>query len=183
MENNDKQLIDQALSFVNENNRFAMKTITKNSVSRSNFYKLSVELSEETLKDVEDSKTHVEPSTKPYTPVIDFKGLVDDENPEGKSKDESEEKSEDKSKDEPKDKSKEKRKGLFERMLLRIKNDQAHGIYRFLRDIKSDKLNSLSLEDIINMSPQERANLLEVEYRPGARNLPGKILNTDIGRR
>jgi hypothetical protein len=39
------------------------------------------------------------------------------------------------------------------------------------------------LEDIINMSPQERANLLEVEYRPGARNLPGKILNTDIGRR
>jgi hypothetical protein len=176
MENNDKQIIDQALSFVNENNRFAMKTITKNSVSRSNFYKLSVGLSEETLKDVEDSKTPVEPVISvddPFAPKSfdDLLKETDKRLPRDKSKDES------------KDKPKEKRKGLFERMLLRIKNDQAHGIYRFLRDIKSDKLNSLSLEDIINMSPQERANLLEVEYRPGARNLPGKILNTDIGRR
>jgi hypothetical protein len=175
MENNDKQLIDQALSFVNENNRFAMKTITKNSVSRSNFYKLSIDLPVEIRKDDDDSKTPVEPSTKPYTPVIDFKGLVDDENPEGKSKDESEEKSEDKSKDEPKDKSKDK-----------FRKERKKTFYQRLKEWTEKKQAKAIMDlygiDVSGMKPEEIADILETRYSPGPSFPKSNILNTNLGK-
>jgi len=179
MENNDKQLIDQALSFMNENNRFAMKTITKNSVSRSNFYKLSAELSEQTLRDVEDSETLVEPSTKPYTPVIDFKGLVDDENPEGKSKDESEEKSEDKSKDESEDKSEDKSKDKF-------RKERKKTFYQRLKEWTEKKQAKAIMDlygiDVSGMKPEEIADILETRYSPGPSFPKSNILNTNLGK-
>jgi hypothetical protein len=168
MENNDKQIIDQALSFVNENNRFAMKTITKNSVSRSNFYKLSVELSEEILKDVEDSKTPVEP-------VIS----VDDDDPFGyktinyekESEDEPEDEPEDESKDKPKDKSrKERKKTFYQRLKEWTEKKQAKAIM------------DLYGIDVSGMKPEEIADILETRYSPGPSFPKSNILNTNLGK-
>jgi hypothetical protein len=133
------------------------------------------QLSEQTLRDVEDSETPVEPSTKPYIPVIDFKGLVDDENPEGKSKDESEEKSEDEpedeSKDKPKDKSrKERKKTFYQRLKEWTEKKQAKAIM------------DLYGIDVSGMKPEEIADILETRYSPGPSFPKSNILNTNLGK-
>jgi hypothetical protein len=172
MENNDKQIIDQALSFVNENNRFAMKTITKNSVSRSNFYKLSIDLPVEIKKDDDDSKTPVESVISVDDPSApksfdDLLKETDKRLPRDKSKDESE----DESKDESKDKfRKERKKTFYQRLKEWTEKKQAKAIM------------DLYGIDVSGMKPEEIADILETRYSPGPSFPKSNILNTNLGK-
>ena len=164
MENNDKQIIDQALSFVNENNRFAMKTITQNSVSRSNFYKLSVSLSEDIKEDIKDSDITFVPIDVPDDPLApkSFDDLLK-ETDRRFPKDKREDKSKDKSEKEPK-------KKLYQRIQDWYEKDRIE----FIRDRYGI--------DATGLTDEEVAKILGHKYRPGV-NLPSSnILNTNIGK-
>jgi hypothetical protein len=167
MENNDKQIIDQALSFVNENNRFAMKTITKNSVSRSNFYKLSVGIPSDIEDDIKDSETPVEP-VEPVSSVDDddpfgYKTIKHEKEPEDEPKD----KPEDKPKDKPR---KERKKTWYEILKEKTEKWQANAIM------------DLYGIDVRGMKPEEIADILETRYSPGPSLPKSNILNTNLGK-
>jgi hypothetical protein len=172
MENNDKQLIDQALSFVNENNRFAMKTITKNSVSRSNFYKLSIDLPAVIKKDDDDSKTPVVPVISVDDPLAlksidDLLEETDKRLPRDKSKDESEDESKDKSKDKSK---KEPKKKLYQMIQEWYEKDRI----KFIKDRYGIDATALTDEEV--------AKMLGHKYNPGSDLPSSNILNTNIGK-
>ncbi len=163
MENNDKQIIDQALSFVNENNRFAMKTITQNSVSRSNFYKLSADLPSHIEDEIKDSDKPVEPISKEDDDPFGYKKIELKDTPEDESKDKPEEK--------PKDKPrKERKKTWYEILKEKTEKWQANAIM------------DLYGIDVRGMKPEEIADILETRYSPGPSLPKSNILNTNLGK-
>jgi hypothetical protein len=169
MENNDKQIIDQALSFVNENNRFAMKTITKNSVSRSNFYKLSVSLTPEIRDDIEESDSPIVPVDVPDDP---FRVPTLDELLKKTDKDEPKDEPKDERKDEPEYKpEKERKKTWYERIEEKLRN---RDMVEFVKKFYGVDVTGLSHDEILD----------KLGIRLTGPDIPdSKILNTDLGRK
>jgi hypothetical protein len=168
MENNEKDIIDQALKFVNENNKVAMKNLTQNSVSMSNFYKLS---SEPGLPSDVDKETHdLDEISVPPAPT-DPRVRELHEKIFGKSNTENSGKKRREKLTEHKD-----RLSIWLKMLIDYGQDvQAKAIASFPEIEQSE-------EEIKKMTPEQRAKLLDRNLAPNIQTKNTKLLNTNLGK-
>ena len=201
MENNQNQIIKQALEIVLENNRFALKSITNNSLKKTNFYKLSdIDVPrdiKDDIKDIEKPKSDIdirfdldlEDNPKPVDPESDNPDL--DPKPDHEDG------------DEPKNYKRPKYTGLFATLEKWSLKTQAQAIFQldfeyaakeFKLDV--DKMKEMSqdekdqfmrslglktLKEIMKMTPEERAKHMDVEFNDRPRLPNSRILNLNLG--
>jgi hypothetical protein len=193
MENNQNQIIKQALEIVLENNRFALKSITNNSLKKTNFYKLSdIDLPGDIKDDIKDMDKDPE-----FIPIKSFEELEREKDPKSDPKPDHEDG------DEPKNYKRPKYTGLFATLEKWSLKTQAQAIFQldfeyaakeFKLDV--DKMKEMSqdekdqfmrslglktLKEIMKMTPEERAKHMDVEFNDRPRLPNSRILNLNLG--
>jgi len=193
MENNQNQIIKQALEIVLENNRFALKSITNNSLKKTNFYKLSdIDLPGDIKDDLKDMDKDPE-----FIPIKSFEELEREKDPKPDPKPDHEDH------DEPKNYKRPKYTGLFATLENWSLKTQAQAIFQldfeyaakeFKLDVDEMKkmsqnekdqfmrlLGLKTLKEIMKMTPEERAKHMDVEFRDSPRLPSSRILNLNLG--
>ena len=194
MGSNQNQIIKQALEIVSENNRFALKSITNNSEIKKNFYKLSdVELRSELKEDIDKVDRSPDPVDLDRYPDIDRKFSPESEidKPKPKRKDTNEYK-------------RPTHTGLYaflERISLEgqakaiFQSDFEYAAEKYglskseMRSMKQPEKDNFmrslglkTLEEILEMDPEERAKHIGVEYNDRLRMPSSRIVNINLGK-
>jgi len=180
--NSEKDIIKQALLFVNENNKFAIRSITNNSLPKSNFYKLSSEPESEISlmdEDIIDESS----IDSPIVPPEFDEDLSSFLYPEEHRTDEDSDEDTDEDTDDDSDEDSDEEKSSF----WRRKETWYQKLVNRTRDSQAKAIMDLYGIDVHGKSQKEIADALKehgVHFETSGSRMPStRILNTNLGRK